>query len=311
MTTGNERQKVVILGSGPAGLTAAIYTARANLEPVVIEGADAGGQLMITTEVENYPGFEGGITGPELMDVMKKQAARFEARFITGDATAVDFSKNPLTIETTEGTLHTQALIIATGAQAKWLGLKNEQRLRGHGVSACATCDGFFFRNKVVYVIGGGDSAIEEATFLTKFASKVYIVHRRDELRASKIMQARALDNPKIEVLWSSVVTDVLGDDLMTGLRLKDVKTDSEREVEADGLFLAVGHKPNTDLFKGRLDLDEVGYIKLAGRGTMTNVEGVFAAGDVADHTYRQAVTAAGMGCQAALDAERWLTARE
>ncbi len=303
--------KVVILGSGPAGLTAAIYTARADLDPVLVEGNDAGGQLMITLEVENYPGFEQGITGPALMDVMKKQAARFGTTFVAGDATAVDLSTRPFTIETTEGTLRAQALIIATGAQAKWLGLENEQRLRGQGVSACATCDGFFFRDKVVYMVGGGDSAIEEATFLTKFASKVYIVHRRDELRASKIMQARALGNPRIEVLWSTVVTDVLGDEHMTGLRLKDVKTDAEREVEADGLFLAVGHKPNTELFTGQLDLDEVGYIKPAGPGTMTSIEGVFAAGDVADHTYRQAVTAAGMGCQAALDAERWLEAQK
>jgi thioredoxin reductase (NADPH) len=299
--------KVVILGSGPAGLTAAIYTARADLEPVLVEGADAGGQLMITTEVENYPGFEEGITGPDLMAVMKKQAARFGTQFVAGDATGVDLSKRPFTVETSEGTLKAQALIMATGAQAKWLGLENEQRLRGHGVSACATCDGFFFRGKVIYVVGGGDSAMEEATFLTKFASKVYIVHRRDELRASKIMQARALENPKIEVLWSTVVTDVLGDEHMTGLRLKDVKTDAEREVEADGLFLAVGHKPNTDLVAGQVELEGPGYIKPAGPGTMTSVEGVFAAGDVADHTYRQAVTAAGMGCQAALDAERWL----
>ncbi|MBN1917583.1 MAG: thioredoxin-disulfide reductase [Verrucomicrobia bacterium] len=299
--------EVVILGSGPAGLTAAIYTARADLTPVLVEGADAGGQLMITTEVENYPGFEGGITGPELMAVMKKQAARFDTRFIAGDATRVDLSQRPFTIETTDGALKARALIIATGAQAKWLGLENEQRLRGHGVSACATCDAFFFRNKVVYVVGGGDSAVEEATFLTKFASKVYLVHRRDELRASKIMQQRAFDNPKLEIVWNTVVTDVLGDEQMTGLRLKDVRTNEERQVEADGLFLAVGHKPNTDLFKDQLDLDEVGYIKLTGPGTRTSVEGVFAAGDVADHTYRQAVTAAGMGCQAALDAERWL----
>ncbi len=303
--------KVVILGSGPAGLTAAIYTARADLGPVVIEGADAGGQLMITSDVENYPGFEEAITGPALMDVMKKQAARFDTKFVAGDATAVDVTKRPFAVETGDGTLEAQALIIATGAQAKWLGLDNEQRLRGRGVSACATCDAFFFRGKVVYVVGGGDSAIEESTFLTKFASKVYIVHRRDELRASKYMQQRALDNPKIEVLWSTVVTDVLGDDQVAGLRLKDVKTGEEREVKADGLFLAVGHKPNTGLLKEQIELDEVGYIKLAGPGTATSVEGVFAAGDVADHTYRQAITAAGMGCQAALDAERWLTAQE
>jgi thioredoxin reductase (NADPH) len=302
---------VVILGSGPAGLTAAIYAARADLAPVVVEGADAGGQLMITTEVENYPGFEEAILGPDLMAVMKKQAARFGTRFVGGDATAVDLSRRPFTIATIEGALKAKALIVATGAQAKWLGLENEQRLRGHGVSACATCDGFFFRGKVVYVIGGGDSAIEEATFLTKFASKVCIVHRRDELRASKYMRQRAFDNAKIEVVWSTVVTDVLGDERMTGLRLKDVKTNDEREVEADGLFLAVGHKPNTELLKGQVELDEVGYVKLAGPGTMTSVEGVFAAGDVADHTYRQAVTAAGMGCQAALDAERWLERQE
>jgi len=307
----SKQHTVVILGSGPAGLTAAIYMARADLGPVVVEGADAGGQLMITTDVENYPGFEEAITGPALMDVMKKQAARFGTTFVAGNATAVDVTKRPFTVESADGTLEAQALIIATGAQAKWLGLENEQRLRGHGVSACATCDGFFFRGKVVHMVGGGDSAMEEATFLTKFASKVYILHRRDELRASKYMQQRALDNPKIEVLWSTVVTDVLGDDQVTGLRLKDVKTGEEREVEADGLFLAVGHKPNTDLFQGQIELDEVGYIKLAGPGTATSVEGVFAAGDVADHTYRQAVTAAGMGCQAALDAERWLTAQE
>jgi thioredoxin reductase (NADPH) len=303
--------RVVILGSGPAGLTAAIYSARADLATTLVEGSDAGGQLMITTEVENYPGFERGIMGPELMDVMRKQAARFGTRFVGGDATAVDLSKRPFTVETGEGRLEADALIIATGAQAKWLGLPNEQRLRGHGVSACATCDAFFFRDKVVYVVGGGDSAIEESTFLTKFASKVHVVHRRDELRASKIMQARALGNPKIEVVWSTVVTDVLGGETMTGLRLKDVKTGREREVKADGLFLAVGHAPNTALFKGQLDLDKGGYISLPGPGTRTSVEGVFAAGDVADHTYRQAVTAAGMGCQAALDAERWLTAQE
>jgi thioredoxin reductase (NADPH) len=307
---GNAR-KVVILGSGPAGLTAAIYTARADLAPVVVEGADAGGQLMITTEVENYPGFEEAITGPALMDVMKKQAARFDTKFVAGDAKAVDLAKRPFTIETGDGTLEAQALIIATGAQAKWLGLENEQRLRGRGVSACATCDGFFFRDKVVYVVGGGDSAMEESTFLTKFASKVYILHRRDELRASKYMQQRAFDNPKIEILWSTVVTDVLGDEQVAGLRLKDVTSGEEREVEADGLFLAVGHKPNTDLFRGQIELDEVGYIKLAGPDSATSVEGVFAAGDVADHAYRQAVTAAGMGCRAALDAERWLTAQE
>ena len=310
MSKANGVHKVVILGSGPAGLTAAIYAARADLGPVLVEGNQAGGQLMITTEVENYPGFEEGITGPELMAVMKKQAARFDTTFIAGDATGADLSNRPFTIETTEGTLKAEALIIATGAQAKWLGLENEQRLRGHGVSACATCDGFFFRDKVVYVVGGGDSAIEEATFLTKFASKVFIVHRRDELRASKIMQARALEHPKIEVLWSTVLFDVLGEEHVTGLRLKDVKTGEEREVQADGLFLAVGYKPNTELFKGQLELEGPGYIKLAGRGTMTSVEGVFAAGDVADHAYRQAVTAAGMGCQAALDAERWLEAQ-
>ena len=303
--------KVVIVGSGPAGLTAAIYAGRADLDPVLVEGGDPGGQLMITTEVENYPGFEEGITGPDLMAVMKKQAARFGTKFVVGDAIGVNLSKRPFTVETSEGPLQAQALIIATGAQAKWLGLENEQRLRGHGVSACATCDGFFFRDKVVYVVGGGDAAMEEAAFLTKFASKVLIVHRRDELRASKFMQARALENPKIEVLWSTVVTDVLGDEHVTGLRLKDVKTDAERDVEADGLFLAVGHKPNTDVLAGQLELEGPGYIKLAGPGTMTSVEGVFAAGDVADFTYRQAVTAAGMGCQAALDAERWLEAQD
>jgi thioredoxin reductase (NADPH) len=305
-------RKVIILGSGPAGLTAALYAARANLEPLVIEGAEAGGQLMITTDVENYPGFPEGIMGPELMELFKKQAARFGTEFVTRDATGVELSRRPFRVGVGDDSHEAEALIVATGATARWLGLESETKLRGYGVSACATCDGFFFRDQKVMLVGGGDSAMEEATFLTKFASSVTVIHRRDELRASKIMQERAFKNPKIDFLWDSVVVDVLdpAQNKVVGVKVKNVKTGEVTEHPCDGLFLAIGHDPTTKLFEGQLELDQAGYI-IAHDGTYTSVEGVFAAGDVVDHTYRQAVTAAGMGCMAAIDAERWLEAQE
>lgn len=314
MTTNH--RNVIIIGSGPAGLTAAIYASRANLHPLIFEGLQPGGQLTITTEVENYPGFEHGIQGPELMDVMRKQALRFGAESQFKIVTKVDFSSRPFKIWADEDLYTADAVIVSTGASAQWLGIPSEKEYSGYGVSACATCDGFFFRNQEVYVVGGGDTAMEEASFLTKFASKLTIVHRRDEFRASKVMQDRVLKNPKVSVEWNSVVEEVVGvqengKKKMIGLKLKNVKTGEIKEVKADGLFLAIGHKPNTEIFKGILEMHENGYLKVEPGSTKTNIEGVFAAGDVADSYYRQAVTAAGTGCMAALDAERWLAEHE
>ena len=302
-------ENVVILGSGPAGLTAAVYTARANLRPIVIEGAVMGGQLMTTTDVENYPGFPKGILGPELMELMHQQAERFETRFIRGDVTAVNVRERPFTVTTDDGqTLKTKTLVVATGASAMYMGLPSEKALLGHGVSACATCDGFFFKGKEVVVVGGGDTAMEEATFLTKFASKVTIVHRRDAFRASKIMQERALNNPKIAVVWDSVLEEVHDPAAkkVTGVRLKHLKTHQTTDLRCDGVFLAIGHTPNTEFLKGQVELDVKGYIVVRNQ-TRTSVEGVFSAGDVHDIRYRQAVTAAGSGCMAALDVEKYL----
>jgi thioredoxin reductase (NADPH) len=301
-------EKVIIIGSGPAGLTAAIYAARADLKPLMFEGSQAGGQLMLTTEVENFPGFPDGILGPDLMDQMRKQAARFETRIETVDVTRVDFSDRPLKVWVGADEHQAQAVIVSTGASARWLGIPGEDRLRGRGVSACATCDGFFFRDRDIVVVGGGDSAMEEALFLTKFASKVTIIHRRNEFRASAIMAKRVMEHPKVEVVWDSVVEEMLGGDELTGVRIRNVRTDSITEMSTAGLFVAIGHSPNTELFRGQLAMDHVGYLTLRGDGsTATSVAGVFAAGDVADPTYRQAVTAAGTGCQAAIDVERWL----
>jgi thioredoxin reductase (NADPH) len=300
---------IVIVGSGPAGLTAAIYAARANLAPMLVEGWQAGGQLTTTTEVENYPGFAKGIMGPELMKEMRSQAERFGTVFKTGDVTSVDLQTRPFKlIVDDEETLETKALIIATGASPITLGLTNEKRLWGHGVSSCATCDGFFFKGKELAVVGGGDSAMEEATFLTKFATKVSIVHRRERLRASKIMQDRAMNNKKISFVWNSVVEDVLGQDLVTGVRIRNVVTGKVWDLPCAGFFLAIGHRPNSTPFTGQLKMDGAGYL-LTDHGTATNVPGVFAAGDVQDSHYRQAVTAAGTGCMAAIDAERFLEA--
>lgn len=299
-------RKVIILGSGSAGLTAAIYTARAQLRPLVVAGVQRGGQLTLTTDVENFPGFPDGIQGPELMELMRRQAERFDAEFIDDDATSVNFRVRPFEVVVGSQTLRAEAVIIATGAATKWLGLPNEQRLIGHGVSSCAPCDAFFFRGKQVAVVGGGDSAMEEALVLTKFATHVTVIHRRDRFRASKIMAERVLRHEKISVLWDTVVEDVLGDDHVTGLRLRNVKTGDVRDFSVDGLFVAIGHRPNTELFQGQVELDDQGYVVLR-EHTMTSVPGVFAAGDVHDRRYRQAVTAAGWGCMAALDVERYL----
>ena len=307
-----KHHKIIIVGSGPAGLTAALYAARANLSPVVFEGIQPGGQLTITTEVENFPAFPNGILGPELMDLFRQQAQKFGAVSIFSDIVKVDFSVRPFHLWTEKEEFTADAVIVATGASAKWLGIPSETEYMGYGVSACATCDGFFFRNVEVVVVGGGDTAIEEATFLTKFATKVTIVHRRDALRASKIMQEKAQKNPKIAFAWNSVIEEIVGKNedgkkSVTGVRLKNVKTGATSILRTDGVFMGIGHKPNTDLFAGKLEMDPVGYLITREGSTRTSVPGVFAAGDVADSVYRQAITAAGSGCKAAIDAERWL----
>lgn len=303
-------ENLIIIGSGPAGLTAAIYSARANMHPLMFEGEEAGGQLMITTEVENYPGFDHGITGPALIGIMRKQAERFGTRLITKNVTKVDFSKRPFTVTVGKDQYLAKTIIVSTGASAKWLGIPSEKKFMNRGVSACATCDGAFFKNVEVGVVGGGDTAMEEANFLTRFASKVYVIHRRDSFRASKIMVERTVKNPKIQIIWNSEVSEVLGDEKgMNGIRIKDVVKGTVKEMPLQGLFLAIGHVPTTALFKEFLTLDETGYVKTQPDSTYTNIPGVFAAGDVQDHIYRQAITAAGTGCMAAIDAERWLEA--
>lgn len=306
-----EIQNVVIIGSGPAGYTAAIYAARANLLPTMIAGLQPGGQLTLTSEVENWPGEADGVLGSELMEKLKKQALRFGTEMIDDVVTEVIGTSSPFIIKTATRSIQSKAIIIATGASAMWLGVPGEERLQGKGVSACATCDGFFFRGKNIVVVGGGDTAMEEATFLTRFASKVTIVHRREEFRASKIMIDKAKNNPKIELVMNTTIEEILGDDHVTGLRTRNVVSGEEGAITCDGIFMAIGHKPNTAIFKGLIDLDEKGYIVLPSKSTATNIPGIFACGDVADHVYRQAVTAAGTGCMAALDAERWIESQE
>jgi thioredoxin reductase (NADPH) len=305
-----EHRRLVIVGSGPAGYTAAIYAARAELEPVVIAGLMSGGQLMLTTDVENYPGFPEAVTGPELMERFQKQAERFGAEVLLEDATRVDLSARPFRVETDERHFSADAVIFATGASAKWLGLPSEERLQNRGVSACATCDGALYRGKAMAVVGGGDTALEEALFLTRYATKVQVIHRREELRASRIMQDRARRHEKIEFLWNSVVEEVLGEDFVTGVRVRNVKTGEVTDLPVEALFVAIGHQPNTDLVRGQLELDDVGYVKVEPGTTRTSIEGVFASGDAMDPTYRQAVTAAGTGSMAAIDVERWLAAQ-
>ncbi len=302
-------EQVLIIGSGPAGLTAAIYAARAGLEPLMIEGMERGGQLMITTDVENFPGFPDGVMGPDLMDQMRKQAERFGTRIVSSDVSKVDFSQRPHKVWVGQDLYEAEAIIISTGASARWLGVPGETQFRGLGVSACATCDGFFFRDKELIVVGGGDTAMEEALFLTKFASKLTVVHRRDEFRASTIMAERVVNHPKIDVAWNSTLEEVIGGDYVTGAVLKDTVTGETHEMPIDGVFVAIGHSPNTKVFDSYIELDDAGYIVTAPGKTETSVEGVYAAGDVADSVYRQAITAAGIGCQAALDSERWLEA--
>ena len=316
-----QSRHVIIVGSGPAGLTAAIYTARAQLEPLVIEGEPSstsdqpGGQLMLTTEVENFPGFVDGIMGPELMQAFRGQAARFGAEFETAKVSRIDLESRPFRLwigdpDAAEPTYEADAVIVATGAQSLMLGLPNEERLLGHGVSTCATCDGFFFRDLPIVVVGGGDSALEEALFLTRFANSVTIVHRREEFRASKVMQQRALEHPKITVRWNSTVVDILGENKVTGIILEDTVNSERDELDVSGVFVAIGHRPNTDLFKGQLTMEDTGYLVTEAATTATNIDGVFACGDVQDHRYRQAITAAGSGCMAAIDVERWLESR-
>jgi thioredoxin reductase (NADPH) len=310
--TPDQIEDLIIIGSGPAGLTAALYAARADLKPLLFEGIQAGGQLMITTDVENYPGFPDGILGPELMDKFRKQAERFGARLVASDVTRVDFTESPFRVWVGADEYLARAVVVATGASAKWLGIPGEERLTGRGVSACATCDGFFFRDRTLVVVGGGDSAMEESLFLTKFASKVIVVHRRDEFRASAIMARRVLEHDKIEVRWNSEVTEIHGEDAVEAVTLRDTTTGETSTLPIDGVFVAIGHQPNTSLFAGQLDLDPKGYLVLAGDGTTaTNIPGVFAAGDVADSRYRQAVSAAGTGCMAAIDAGHYLATHD
>jgi thioredoxin reductase (NADPH) len=307
----NDVREIIVIGGGPAAYTAALYSARANLNPLVIEGFAWGGQLMITSDVENYPGYPDGVLGPEMMQDLRRQAERFGTEFLTDDVTKVDFSERPFRVWVGEDEYRAESVVVATGANARQLGLDSEKKLQGRGVSYCAVCDAAFFKERDIVVVGGGDSAMEEATFLAKFASKVTVIHRRDSFRASPIMVDRARSNEKIEFVLDSVVEEVVGEDTVTGVRVRNIKTDELTEIPADGFFVAIGHDPNTALFRGQIDMDEAGYIETKGKGTETNVVGVFAAGDVQDHVYRQAVTAAGSGCMAALDAERFLTAQE